>query len=64
MKGKDMILSFFLSRQKHADSDPHDKIPISFNMYSVLQERYYKIGNSEKYLVETQSQARSSGIRL
>ena len=29
IKGKDMILSDFLSRQKHDDSDPHDLIPIS-----------------------------------
>ena len=33
MKGKDMILSDFLSRQKNDDSDPHDIIPISFNKY-------------------------------
>ena len=33
MKGKDMILSNFLSRQKHDNSDPHEIILISFNMY-------------------------------
>ena len=38
IKGKDMVLSNFLSRQKHGDSDPHGIIPISFNMYSILQE--------------------------
>ena len=64
IKGKNMILSDFLSRQKHNDSSPHDIIPISFNMYSVLQERYYKIGYSEKYLVQTWSQAKSSGIKF
>ena len=32
IKGKDMILSDFLSRQKHDDSNPHEIIPISFNM--------------------------------
>ena len=32
MKGKDMILSDFLSRQKNDDSNPHEIIPISFNM--------------------------------
>ena len=36
MKGKDMILSDFLWRQTHDDSDPHDIIPISFNMYNTL----------------------------
>ena len=43
MKGKDMILSDFLSRQTHDNSDPHDIIPISFNMHNTLDERYYKI---------------------
>ena len=32
MRGKDMILSDFLSRQTHDDSNPHDIILISFNM--------------------------------
>ena len=43
MKGKDMILSDFLSRQTYDDSDLHDIIPISFNMQKTLHERYYKI---------------------
>ena len=38
MKGKDMILSDFLSRQTHDNSNPHEIIPISFNMYNVLYE--------------------------
>ena len=32
IKGKDMIISDFLSRQKHDDSNPYEIIPISFNM--------------------------------
>ena len=32
IKGKDMILSDFLSRQIKDDSDPHEIIPISFNI--------------------------------
>ena len=47
IKGKDMILSDFLSRQKHDNSNPHEIIPISFNMQSILHDRYYKIGNLE-----------------
>ena len=43
MKGKDMILSGFLSRQTHDNSNPHDIIPISFNIHNTLHERYYKI---------------------
>ena len=34
MKGKDMILSDFLSQQKNDDSDPSEIIPISFNAYT------------------------------
>ena len=60
MKGKDMILSDFLSRQKNDDSNPHKSIPISFNMCQILDDNYY----SEKYLIQTRSQAKSSGIKL
>ena len=64
IKGKDMILSDFLSRQKHNDSNPHEIIPIYFNKYSILQEKYYKIRDSTRYLAHTQSQSKSSRIKL
>ena len=38
-----MVLSYFLSRQTHNDSNPHEIIPISFNMYNALYETYYII---------------------
>ena len=38
MKGKDMILSNFLSQHKNEDSDPSEIIPISFNAYGILEE--------------------------
>ena len=61
MKGKDMILSdFFLSQQKNNDSNLHEIILISFNMCQVLDDNYYK----EKYLIQTRSQTKSSGIKL
>ena len=41
MKGKDMILSDFLSWQKNDDSNPHEIIPLSFNMYQILDDNYY-----------------------
>ena len=50
-----------LSRQNNDDSNPHEIIPISFNIPKVLQENYYKIDN---YLVQTRSQTQSSGIKL
>ena len=37
IKGKDMILSDFLSRQ-NINSNPHEIIPISFSMHQVLHE--------------------------
>ena len=37
-----MILSNFLSRQTHDTSDPHEIIPISFNMYKALDKIYYR----------------------
>ena len=66
IKGKDMILSDFLSRQKYDNSNPHETILMLFNMQGILQSRYYNLGegNLGKYLVQTRSQAISSGIRL
>ena len=48
IKGKGIILSDFLSRQKHDERDPHEIIPISFNMQEVLHGRYYNIHKNEK----------------
>ena len=56
-----MVLIDFLSRQNNDNSNPHEIIPISFNMHQVLHEHYY---NTENYLVQTRSQASSSGIKL
>ena len=59
-----MILSDFLSRQRQDDSDPHDIIPISFNMHNVLHEKYCNLGMMDKYLGQTRSQTKSSGLKL
>ena len=59
-----MILSDFLSRQQHNDNNPHEIIPISFNMYNILPEKYYNIGDSARHLVQTWSQVKSSRIKL
>ena len=64
MKEKDMILSDFLSRQTHDNSDPHDIIPISFNIHNMLHERYYKIETKGRYLVQMCLQTKSSGLNL
>ena len=65
MKGKDMILSDFLSRQDIDDSNLHEIIPISFNLRTVLQDKYYNLENGkEKYMIQTRSQTKASGVKL
>ena len=55
----------FLSRQNTSDEDTREIIPISFNMRSVLLDKYYKIDKDrEKYMVQTRSQMRASGVQL
>ena len=63
MKGKDMILSDFLSRQRTHNSNPHEIMPISFDMQAVLRDRYYNVGQEKKsrYLIQTWPQAKTSG---
>ena len=43
-----MILDDFVSRQKHDNSNPHEIIPISFNMQNVSQTRYYNMDEREQ----------------
>ena len=65
MKGKDMILSDFLSRQEIDKSNPHEIIPISFDMKAILNDKFYKVEEEEsKYLVQTHSQTKDSGIKV
>ena len=68
IKGKDMILSDALSKQKIDNSKPHEIIPISFNMRNVLYDRYYNIGSmrktEDKYLAQTRSQSKFSNRKL
>ena len=57
IKGKDMILSDFLLRQKVDDSNLHEIIPISFNLGTTLQDIYYNLDEGkEKYMIQTRSQ--------
>ena len=67
MKGKDMILSDFLSWQRNDDSDPSEIIPISFNAYNILEENRNSgmhEKNDGKFLIQTCSQAKMSGTTL
>ena len=63
IKGKDMILSDFLVRQQGDDSDPHEIIPKSFNMREIQKQNYYNYVE-DKYMVQTRSQNKASGIKV
>ena len=65
MKGKDMILSDFLSRQNNDGSNPNEIIPVSFDMYNILESNLNSFGKSNnfgnsKYLIQMCSQAKTS----
>ena len=65
IKGKDMILSDFLSRQKIDDSNPCEIILISFGIRTVLQDKYYSLeGENERYMIQTRLQMKVSGVQL
>ena len=42
IKGKDMILSDFLSQQKNDDSNSNEIIPISFDISQILEDNFYR----------------------
>ena len=65
IRGKDMILSDFLSRQNVNNGDLGEIIPISFSIRAVLQDRYYSLeGENERYMIQTRSEMKASGIQL
>ena len=52
------------------NSNPHEIIPISFTLKSPVGNHFYQINNeinqpkTSKYLIQTSSQAKSSGIKV
>ena len=65
IKGKDMTLSDFLSKQKFDNSNPCEIIPISFSIRSVLQDKYYSLeGENERYMIQMRLQMKASGVQL
>ena len=64
IKGKDMVLSDFLTRQDPGDEDTKEIIPISFNMKTVLQDICYNNNdeNKDRYLVQTRLQTKARGV--
>ena len=61
IKGKDMVLSDILSRQHGDSSNPHEIIPISFNIGKVLQQNYQIYAKT--YLVQTRSQSKAKNAQ-
>ena len=53
-----MIPSDFLSRQLGDDSDPHQIIPISFNIKEILKENYQNIVK-DTYMVQKRLQTKA-----
>ena len=51
MKGKDMILSDFPSWLNNDDSNPNEIIPISFDMYKILEGNLENFSD-DKYLIQ------------
>ena len=70
IKGKDMVLSDFLSRQKTDDINPHKLIPISCMLRNQIDDCFYRINSrtdqskTDKYLVQTRSQKKSRAIKI
>ena len=65
IKGQDMILSDFLSRQNVDDSNLHEIIPISFNLRIVMQDKDYNLEEEKaRYMIQTRSQTKDSGVKL
>ena len=53
-----MVLSDFLSRKIGDDSDPHEIIPISFNIKEILKENYQNMVK-DMHMVQARSQAKA-----
>ena len=64
-----MILSDFLSWQNKDDSNHNKIIPISFDMYKILEDNLNNFDNNNnfgnsKYLIQMLSQTKTSGTKL
>ena len=69
MKGRNMILSDFLLQQDNDDSNPNKIIPISFDMFKILENNLDDFDknnslNDSKYLVQMHSQAKTNDTKL
>ena len=66
VKGKDMILCDFLSRVAADGGDPMDLIPVAFNTFTILKERYSHMAEFKSMMAElkvmTRIQRAAAGI--
>ena len=66
VKGKDMILSDFLSRVAADGGDPMDLVPVAFNTFTILKERYSHMVEFKSMMAElgvmTRVQRAAAGI--
>ena len=61
-------MSDFLLRQNNDDSNPNEIIPISFDIYKILEDNLNNFDNSNnfgnsKYLIQVHSQTKTSGTK-
>ena len=65
-KYKDMVLHNFLSIMEGDESDPHEIIPISFNIQSTLARQYYTIAShiAETHKVKTGLATKAAGVHM
>ena len=63
MKGKDMVLSDFLSRQYRDDSNPHEIIPISFNMGKIPKQNNQNY-TKDTFFIHTRSQSKAKNANI
>ena len=61
IKGRDMILSDFLSRHKQKDSDPSELIPISFCCLKAYRSFIAEKIGEDIFCVKTRASAKASG---
>ena len=58
-----MVLNDFLSRQHRDDSNPHEIIPVSFNMGQLLKQNYQNY-TKDTFLVQTRSQSKGKNVKV
>ena len=63
IKGKDMVLSDFLSRQHRDGSNLHEIIPFSSNMGQILKQIYQNY-IKDTFLVQTRSQSKRKNAKV